>query len=287
MNNFKRWDAVRRFDNVCSRCLSTGHSMHMCMSEQTCLVEGCTSTHHTLLHKTKTVVTKELVDLVSDGEEYSSVAKVTAIVEDQQQHQQHGGCMLCGNRGHKVKQCPNLICYKCKGQGHFSKECRAKRLNCAYCHMDGHELPTCPIIKCRKCGGAGHVANGCTTDTTDFTCTNCWMKGHAYEQCPVRELVCYNCDIKGHLIQKCPFIECKKCGGSGHRDRDCVHMPTSSDDSSLVNNNNNNNILQQQQELQVVASVSTTTIWRPRDRQIYSLRRGQWPPCWDSFVNVS
>jgi hypothetical protein len=224
MNNFKRWDAVRRFDNVCSRCLSTGHSMHMCMSEQTCLVEGCTSTHHTLLHKTKTVVTKELVDLVSDGEEYSSVAKVTAIVEDQQQHQQHGGCMLCGNRGHKVKQCPNLICYKCKGQGHFSKECRAKRLNCAYCHMDGHELPTCPIIKCRKCGGAGHVANGCTTDTTDFTCTNCWMKGHAYEQCPVRELVCYNCDIKGHLIQKCPFIECKKCGGSGHRDRDCVHM---------------------------------------------------------------
>ena len=32
-------------------------------------------------------------------------------------------CMLCGDTGHIVKDCPELFCHKCNTRGHFAKEC--------------------------------------------------------------------------------------------------------------------------------------------------------------------
>ena len=122
-----RWDTIRRSDNICSKCLATGHRVMDCQSRQVCLVEGCKRPHHTLLHD-NVKVKKEVVDLtLSDSDD-----------EDQNQgHQGRGSnwarhsrennaCFNCEMPGHHIQNCPYIVCKRCHGSGHSEIVCKNK-----------------------------------------------------------------------------------------------------------------------------------------------------------------
>jgi Zinc knuckle len=55
-------------------------------------------------------------------------------------------CSLCQKSGHHRSQCSEEVrCYRCNGEGHFSRQCKAdRRLRCTLCKYIGHVAANCP-----------------------------------------------------------------------------------------------------------------------------------------------
>lgn len=58
----------------------------------------------------------------------------------------------------------------------------------------------------------------------EVVCSYCGIKGHMSFDCPeeVAAKRCFLCGKEGHSSARCPNEGCYKCGGSGHRARDCT-----------------------------------------------------------------
>lgn len=77
-------------------------------------------------------------------------------------------CYVCGEKGHKARDCPKRLCFLPKlGIGENS----------------GNERP----VKCYICGGFGHISRDCPSESGNR-----------------RETTCYNCGKPGHISRDCP-----------------------------------------------------------------------------------
>ena len=61
------------------------------------------------------------------------------------------------NRKVTGKQNRTVICHKCHNPGHYQRECP----RCHICGEWGHAMPDCKNIVCASCKGTGHPANKC------------------------------------------------------------------------------------------------------------------------------
>jgi len=76
-------------------------------------------------------------------------------------------CHKCGNQGHYVHDCPDLInkgappknyiCHKCNIQGHWIQECPLG-------NQQDHSKPPPPGYCCHRCGVPGHWIKNCPTN---------------------------------------------------------------------------------------------------------------------------
>ncbi|GJJ77333.1 cellular nucleic acid-binding protein [Entomortierella parvispora] len=59
-----------------------------------------------------------------------------------------------------------IICFKCGGLNHYSRDCRAKSVKCFNCNGFGHLSRDCSepakVQTCYKCQQEGHIARDCT-----------------------------------------------------------------------------------------------------------------------------
>lgn len=73
-------------------------------------------------------------------------------------------CFNCDEMGHRATDCTKekkkIVCYKCYGTGHFSRDC--PDLVCFTCNEQGHYSRDCKNRKCRTCNEVGHIAKFCT-----------------------------------------------------------------------------------------------------------------------------
>lgn len=90
----------------------------------------------------------------------------------------------------------NKECHKCRGRGHFAKNCPHERFSlptkyatCRTCGQEGHSRADCPSRRCKRCYVIGHSANECTAPY----CTRCRQPGHAREGCNSAPPKCDDC----------------------------------------------------------------------------------------------
>lgn len=77
-------------------------------------------------------------------------------------------CYVCGEKGHKARDCPNRLCFLPESElGENSN----------------NERP----VKCYICGGFGHISRDCPSESGNR-----------------RETTCYNCGKPGHISRDCP-----------------------------------------------------------------------------------
>ncbi|CAG9316334.1 unnamed protein product [Blepharisma stoltei] len=135
---------------------------------------------------------------------------------------------------------PCIKCFRCSQFGHMSFKCpnEAKRPPCIFCTKSTHQFSQCEQMICYKCQGVGHFSRDCRTKFNKV-CNNCGREGHSVSFCltkpePIREkdekkYQCIYCNEKGHI--NCYTIEkakkaissfsCNKCGSKGHNAKLC------------------------------------------------------------------
>src|SRR5688500_17000301 len=75
-------------------------------------------------------------------------------------------CSNCGKNGHRMKNCPTIICRKCERRGHITVDCPIKG-GCHNCGKRSHSSYFCPKVKCYTCKKYGHTARKCTKGVTN------------------------------------------------------------------------------------------------------------------------
>jgi hypothetical protein len=118
-------------------------------------------------------------------------------------------CLCCGEIGHMINSCPNMICESCSKRDHFTGACSISQ-RCTKCHSAGHHASVCPEKLKRTSQGDG------------ITCSLCTEIGHSEENCPsiwttfrpdptasppVRMIrpMCYQCGANKHWGDDCPM----------------------------------------------------------------------------------
>ena len=70
-----------------------------------------------------------------------------------------------GHRGQRpyprTNRSASVVCHRCKKRGHYQRECE----RCAICGEWGHAMADCTNIVCAACKGMGHPANHCSKNS--------------------------------------------------------------------------------------------------------------------------
>ena len=78
------------------------------------------------------------------------------------------GCRNCASLDHSLRQCPTVICHKCKKEGHIATDCkkdepRARFGRCGNCGRN-HDTKDCRFDgDCNRCDKKGHIGRLCKT----------------------------------------------------------------------------------------------------------------------------
>ncbi|EXJ59961.1 hypothetical protein A1O7_04109 [Cladophialophora yegresii CBS 114405] len=144
-------------------------------------------------------------------------------------------CSNCNKLGHTTRRCPDekmasvqpvVACYLCGEQGHRVRDCAMKCKStsraCKICESEDHMAKDCPNKEkrtCRNCGEEDHKAADCP-NPRKITCNNCGEDGHIRAECPQprkpinwAEVTCSKCQQKGHGRARCPEVDPTEKGG--------------------------------------------------------------------------
>ena len=148
-------------------------------------------------------------------------------------------CHHCNQKGHHIRECPNVVCHRCGKNGHMAMQCPLinrdassssgssvgnKRRRVEPRAGLGPEGPHGTLVTeqgdivCRECGERGHFLKNCP----QRVCFHCNIKGHMMADCP--NVTCHVCQEIGHFANACPRSTCPNCGKSGHSVSTCPYV---------------------------------------------------------------
>lgn len=105
-------------------------------------------------------------------------------------------CFNCQQFGHTKAKCKNEAAPRA-----------TKTTGCRICQEEGHKALDCPERVCNKCGGKGHYRSSCPQKKS-VICGNCGEDGHVRKNCPQPKMKqtksCFICGLTDHQGQTCP-----------------------------------------------------------------------------------
>lgn len=113
-------------------------------------------------------------------------------------------CNKCQETGHIQKDCPYLICQKCRGE-HKTRDCHTLT-RCFTCNQLGHTSSDCPISnrrseRCSRCDSRQHPSQRCPD------IWRCYIPDRGNKNWPKKiPVYCYSCAEEGHYGDDCPDL---------------------------------------------------------------------------------
>ncbi|KAJ9611734.1 hypothetical protein H2200_004918 [Cladophialophora chaetospira] len=149
-------------------------------------------------------------------------------------------CSNCNKLGHTTRRCPDekmasvqpvVTCFLCGEEGHRVRDCGQERKKpgraCKICESEEHMAKDCANKEkraCRNCGDEDHISKDCP-NPRKVVCNNCDEEGHMRAECPKpkkkinwAEVTCSQCGNKGHGRARCPEAAAKEDGGDAGDD---------------------------------------------------------------------
>ncbi|OQS55114.1 zcchc7 [Ecytonucleospora hepatopenaei] len=106
----------------------------------------------------------------------------------------------------------DIVCFRCNGIGHVSKDCDVvEERRCQWCD-EVHHNESCPMYFCSRCYSFGHKERVCHVKNINFKrCSSCFFK-HDARDCPKiwRQYKIYK------MVEKALFYTCSNCPGEQH-----------------------------------------------------------------------